>query len=348
MKSKNIEFQSVVRPNIWNLQPYSSARSEKLDYLEKQVVLLDANENPFGEYNRYCDPYQSKVKQILSKVKQIPQQNIFLSNGSDEVIDLAFRIFCQPLVDKAVVLRPSYGMYKVYGDIHQTPIVEVNLEQDFSLSDRVVQEVLQVQDAKLLFICQVNNPTGNLLDTDLIQKLIQEFQGIVILDQAYIDFAQKPFLQDSFLCCNNVIVLQTLSKAWAGAALRIGMAFMDQELVEIFNKVKSPYNISQVNQEKAIEVLQNSNFVKQTTQWIIDQREFLSQELALLPLVKKVYPSDANFLLVVFLDATKVYNALLDKGILVRDRQGVKPGALRISVGTPLENKLVIQCLKNL
>ncbi|MHC5354860.1 histidinol-phosphate transaminase [Myroides sp. LJL115] len=344
----NLDFKSLIRENIWNLVPYTSAREEDNTTQSQEYIYLDANESPKGEYNRYCDPLQKKLKEQISKVKSIKSENIFLSNGSDEVIDLVYRIFCQPLQDKVVVLQPTYGMYKVYADIHQTQVVGVDLDTDFTLTSKVVDKVLAVENAKVLFICQVNNPSGNLLDTKNVIRLIKEFVGIVVLDQAYIDFVESNDLENVFLKYKNVIVMQTLSKAWAGAGVRLGMAFMDKELVKVFNKVKSPYNISELNQNQALKIVSDPQKMKDNCQSILEQKNILVKQLSSLSIVQKVYPSDANFILVVFKDAKKVFEYLQSKGIIVRNRTSVVKDSLRITIGSPKQNQLVIQSLKQI
>ena len=344
----NLDFKTLIRENIWNLVPYTSAREEDNQVKGQEFIYLDANESPNGEYNRYCDPLQKNLKEQIGKVKSIKQENIFLSNGSDEVIDLVYRIFCQPLQDKVVVLQPTYGMYKVYADIHQTQVVGIDLDTDFTLTSKVVDKVLATDNAKVLFICQVNNPSGNLLDTKEVLRLIKEFPGIVVLDQAYIDFVESNVLQDVFLQYKNVIVMQTLSKAWAGAGVRLGMAFMDKELVRVFNKVKSPYNISELNQNQALKIVSDPQKMKDNCKGILAQRNLLEKELNQMQIVQRVYPSDANFILVVFENAQNVFDYLQNKGIIVRNRTSVVKDALRITVGSPEQNQLVIQCLKQI
>lgn len=345
MKS-NLSIKDLVRPNILALKPYSSAREDFTGSVADSYAFLDANENPYGEYNRYPDPYQNNVKERISQIKNIPVENIFLSNGSDEVIDLAYRIFCEPLKDKAIVFTPTYAMYEHYANIHQTPVVPIALDKDFNLPKDALETILQEKDAKLVFICSPNNPTANLLSTSDITKLVENFNGMVILDQAYIDFADQNHWVSKIDKYPNLILLQTLSKAWGGANLRVGMAFGSKEVLSYFNKVKSPYNISGVAQNEALKLLGDVQGFEKTTQQIKQQNKVISQALQELDFVVKVYPSDANFILVVFKDAKQVYKYLISKGIVVRDRSFVVPNALRISVGSLKQNERLIQELK--
>ncbi|MHC5201427.1 histidinol-phosphate transaminase [Myroides sp. LJL119] len=345
MKNK-ISISHLVRPHILDLVPYQSAKDQAKQTDLVASVFLDANENPYGRFNRYPDPYQNKLKNRLSQIKRVPKENIFLSNGSDELIDLTYRIFCEPKKDKAVVFTPSYGMYKVYGDIHQTKVIPIALDKDFNLPNNALNTIKDIGQVKVVFICSPNNPTGNLIGNKQIQAIVTGFDGIVILDQAYIDFVEQDSWLENLKSYPNLIVIQTLSKAWGAADLRIGMAFASSEILGFFNKVKSPYNISGIAQDKALEILQDYQGYQKNRQKLISQRDFLSKQLKNLWCVDRVFDSNANFLLVVFKQGKQVYDYLFEKGIVIRDRQNDLYNALRISVGTSKENKELINELK--
>lgn len=340
-------WKDLVLPHILKLQAYSSARDE---FSGDAKVFLDANENPFDEeqhnWNRYPDPLQKDIKRILSNLKGIPSENIFLGNGSDEAIDLLFRIFCKGGESNVITCPPTYGMYKVSSSIHNVKNIETSLTKDFQLDVDAILEAANEQ-SKMLFLCSPNNPTGNSLRKDDIQNLLETFKGIVIIDEAYIDFsAQKSWIHQ-LASYPNLVVLQTLSKAWGLASARLGMAFANPELIKLLNKVKPPYNISGPSQKLVLESLNNENtFVKQVKA-ILAERDKLDQQLQNIPGVKKVYPSDANFILVQIKDAKSIYQKLIKKGIVVRDRSNVKlcDDCLRITVGTEKENENLISAL---
>ncbi|WP_423737630.1 histidinol-phosphate transaminase [Chitinophaga caseinilytica] len=345
------DLNSLLRDNIKRLTPYSSARDE---FKGEASVYLDANENSFGSplptnYHRYPDPLQWKVKYRLADIKGVPPQNIFLGNGSDEAIDILYRAFCRPGVDNVVLCPPTYGMYEVSANINDIEIRKAPLTEDFQLDLEAIESAID-ENTKLIFICSPNNPTANAIDKEAIEMILNNFEGIVVVDEAYINFSRhKSFIQE-LTEYPNLVVLQTLSKAWGLAALRMGMAFASEDIINIFNKIKPPYNINQASQELALEALGN---VEQVNAWIketVEERERLTGELAKLSIVEKVYPSDANFLLVKTIDAKGIYSILTNQGIIVRDRSKVElcAGCLRITIGTPEENVTLLQALQNI
>lgn len=342
---KQVDIYALARPNIRNLAPYSTARDE---CQVKIGAFLDANENPFTNgYNRYPDPRQAELKSLISRIKGIPVKNMFIGNGSDEAIDLCFRVFCEPGVDNAVSIAPTYGMYKVAADINNVQMRQVPLGEGFSLP---VEELLGACDdnTKLMFVCSPNNPTGNAFPVDQILKLAEAFDGMLVVDEAYIDFSSQPSLTGYLAEFPNLIVLQTLSKAYGMAALRLGLAFADQRTMAMFANVKYPYNVSLASMEKATSLLRRD--VSQEVALLNTERVRLAEALADLPRVRKVWPSDANFLLVEVDDARGLYDELLDAQVIVRDRSKVLgcAGCLRISVGTPQENDKVIAVIGGL
>ena len=342
---KQVDIYALARPNIRNLAPYSTARDE---CQVKIGAFLDANENPFTNgYNRYPDPRQAELKSLISRIKGIPVKNMFIGNGSDEAIDLCFRVFCEPGVDNAVSIAPTYGMYKVAADINNVQMRQVPLGEGFSLP---VEELLGACDdnTKLMFVCSPNNPTGNAFPVDQILKLAEAFDGMLVVDEAYIDFSSQPSLTGYLAEFPNLIVLQTLSKAYGMAALRLGLAFADQRTMAMFANVKYPYNVSLASMEKAMSLLRRD--VSQEVALLNSERVRLAEALADLPRVRKVWPSDANFLLVEVDDARGLYDELLDAQVIVRDRSKVLgcEGCLRISVGTPQENDKVIAVIGGL
>lgn len=345
MIMKTIDIYSLARPNIRNLAPYSTARDE---CQVKIGSFLDANENPFANgYNRYPDPRQAELKSLISRIKGIPVMNMFIGNGSDEAIDLCFRIFCEPAVDNAVSIAPTYGMYRVAADINNVQMREVPLGEGFSLP---VEALLEACDAntKLMFVCSPNNPTGNAFPVSEILKLAEAFDGMLVVDEAYIDFSSEPSLTEYLAEYPNLIVLQTLSKAYGMAALRLGLAFGDKRTMSMFANVKYPYNISLSSMEKAMGLLVRD--VKAEVEVIKAERSRMAEALAALPRVRKVWPSDANFLLVEVDDARGMYDELLAAQVIVRDRSKVLAcaGCLRITVGTPAENDKVLAVIGGL
>lgn len=336
-------LEKIVRPNILALKPYSSARDE---FKGNATAYLDANENPFGTLNRYPDPLQKQLKDKLAQVKGIAPEKIFVGNGSDEAIDLCLRIFCEPGKDKALTFTPTYGMYKVSADINNVSLIEVPLTDDFQIDIETALSLLKDEQLKLVFLCSPNNPTGNILND--VEIILQNFNGIVVVDEAYIDFANAASLSQKLAQYPNLVVLQTLSKAWGLAAARVGLAFANAPVINLFNKVKPPYNISRINYEAALAALENADGVEKQKQVLLSERENLVNALAQLPITKKIYPTDANFVLVEVTDADGIYNALVQKGIILRNRNTVVPGCLRITIGTPEENSLLITTLKSL
>ena len=342
---RQMDIYSLARPNIRNLAPYSTARDE---CQVKIGSFLDANENPFNNgYNRYPDPRQAELKSLISRIKGIPVKNMFIGNGSDEAIDLCFRVFCEPGIDNVVSIAPTYGMYKVAADINNVSMREVPLDKDFSLP---VEALLAACDdrTRLMFVCSPNNPTGNAFPLDQILRLAGSFDGMLVVDEAYIDFSSEQSLSGYISEYQNLIVLQTLSKAYGMAALRLGLAFADERTMAMFANVKYPYNISLAGMEKAMGLLRRD--VSSEVALIMSERTRLAEELAKLPRVSKVWPSDANFLLVEVDDARGLYGELLDAQVIVRDRSKVLNcgGCLRITVGTPEENDRVLAVIGGL
>ncbi|WP_199118023.1 histidinol-phosphate transaminase [Pedobacter sp. ASV28] len=346
-----MDVRDLQRENIKTLRPYSTARDE---FKGQASVYLDANENSFGSplpanYNRYPDPLQLDLKEAISKIKGVPIENTFLGNGSDEAIDLLFRAFCNPGKDNVIILPPTYGMYEVSANINDVAIKKVNLLPNFQLDLEKIAEAID-SNTKIIFICSPNNPTGNSLNRSDIETILANFNGLVVIDEAYINFArQKTFIQELTEYA-NLVVLQTFSKAWGLAALRLGMAFSSTPIIDILNKVKPPYNINQATQDLAFAALQN---IQQVNDWIkltVSERDRLSNALGRLPKVKQVYPSDANFILVAIENAHEVYNQLVDEGIIVRDRSKVTlcEDCLRITIGTVEENNLLLNTLDQL
>jgi len=330
----------LVRPNVRTLVPYSCARDE---YQGNEGIFLDANESPFGPLNRYPDPRQSELRKTISRIKGIPAEKIFLGNGSDEVIDLCYRIFCTPGRDRAMIFPPTYGMYQVSAAINDIEVLQVPLDEDFDLDLRHITPLLADERLKLVFICSPNNPTGNCMDPDRIERIIQNFNGIVVIDEAYSDFSRKPSLLEKIQLYDNLIVMQTFSKAMGLAAARIGMAFASEDVIKYFFRMKPPYNISTINQQVALERLNDLRQITVQTETIITERKRLAEKLEMLPLVKKVYPSDSNFLLVQMEDPDSVYSSLINNNIIVRNRSREIDGCLRITTGTRNENDSLIK-----
>jgi histidinol-phosphate aminotransferase len=339
------EIDKLVRENVIRLKPYSSARDE---FSGKEGIFMDANENPFGILNRYPDPYQKELKSTISTIKGIDEKNIFLGNGSDEIIDLIFRIFCNPGRDKVLIFPPTYGMYEVAAAINDIEIIRIPLKTNFQIDLERVKPFFSVNKIKLLFICSPNNPTGNCMDKEDIISIIKNFRGIVVLDEAYIDFSGRTSFIDKVKKFPNLIVMQTFSKALGFAAVRIGMAFTNRGIVHYFNKLKPPYNISTVNQQAALQKLNKIEESKNQIIKIKKERERLSANLKKLEITETVYPSDANFLLVKVRNANYIYNTLVKKNIIVRNRSSVIDNCLRITVGTWSENNKLIDALKNI
>lgn len=339
-------LQELVRLNIWKLKPYSSARDEYNG--ADASVFLDANENPYNNpNNRYPDPMQRELKSHLSRIKRVPAANIFLGNGSDEAIDLLFRAFCEPRIDNVVAIDPTYGMYQVCADVNDVEYRKVLLDEHFQFS---ADKLLAAADehTKLMFLCSPNNPSGNNLCRDEIVKLLQAFDGIVVVDEAYIDFSEaRSFLLDLALY-PNVVVLQTFSKAWGCAAIRLGMAFASEEIIAIFNKIKYPYNVNLLTQKQALEMVLRPYEVERWVKVLKEERIWLEEAFRALPCTVEVFPSDANFFLARVTDAVDVYCYLVGKGIIVRNRHTVAlcGNCLRVTVGTRPENEKLLDALR--
>jgi histidinol-phosphate aminotransferase len=335
---RKFDLRSLVRSNIWELKPYSSAHDE---FWGDEGIFLDANENPFGNKNRYPDPHQRTLKKSLSKIKGISVDNIFIGNGSDEIIDLVFRIFCEPQKDSVIICPPTYGMYEVSANINNVNIIKIPLDSNFELN---VDEILS-QNAKCLFLCSPNNPTGNSLKN--IEVLMNEFNGIIIVDEAYIDFSDKPSFIGRLSEFPNLIIMQTFSKAWALASARVGIAYADSNIIKLMDKTKPPYNVSRFNQEVALKALSKPKKFERRLKVILEQRDNLLKEFNKISVIKKVFPTDANFILIKVSDADKLYNYLVSNKLIVRNRNSVISDCIRITVGTPKENEALIEALKN-
>jgi len=343
------DLQKLVRENIKRLTPYSSARKEFAGAAE---IFLDANENSFGSplainYHRYPDPLQLEIKERVAEINNVKTSEIFIGNGSDEAIDLLFRIFCEPDLDEAIICPPTYGMYKVSADINAVRTREVFLTPDFQLNVQGIREEFS-KWTKLLFICSPNNPTGNSMRREAIIKIAKTFRGIVVVDEAYIHFSSENSMIGEIKNLPNLVVLQTFSKAWGLAGLRVGLAFASEEIISLFNKVKPPYNVSQIAQEAVLDALGKRETVEKTISAIISEREKLVKNLEEFSFVKNIYPTDANFVLVKTTDAEKIYKFLLGEKIVVRNRNNVElcEGCLRITVGTPEENERLLDALR--
>ncbi|MBL7792162.1 MAG: histidinol-phosphate transaminase [Saprospiraceae bacterium] len=339
-----MDLQQLVRPNILALKPYSSARSE---FTGDAEVFLDANENPFDSgLNRYPDPLQWEVKKKLGILKGVAPEDIFLGNGSDEVIDLLVRIYCNPGADRIVILPPTYGMYRVCADICGVEVAEIPLTPQFQPDVAAILADVD-EHSKLLFLCSPNNPTGNVFEPARIEALLQGFPGIVVVDEAYIDFAAGPGCLALLKDYDNLVVMQTFSKAWGLAGIRLGMAFAGRAIIDLMNKVKPPYNVNQLTQEAVLRALDNQSQQQQWVTSLLGQRVLLQQFLSGLDFVTRIYPSDANFLLVKVKDPKALYLYLVNQKIIVRDRSNVLlcEGCLRITVGTPEENERLVQAL---
>ena len=339
-----MDLQKLVRQNIISLKPYSSARDE---FSGEAGVFLDANENPFGDLNRYPDPHQQTLKDKLKDIKKLTSKQVFIGNGSDEVIDLLIRIFCNPSIDKIVVCPPTYGMYEVAANINDVMVLSVPLTEGFQLDTEALQQVISQSEPntlKLIFLCTPNNPTGNSIDN--IEWVLANFNGIVVVDEAYIDFSERTSFIEKLALYPNLVVVQTFSKAWGLAAARIGVAYASETIIALMQKVKPPYNVSSLNQEAALKALDNEHVIVHQKAHILEQRTYLETSLSQLPIVKKVFPSDANFILIEVEDADKLYEHLVIKNIVVRNRNTIIKNCLRITIGTIVENQYLIEVLK--
>ena len=344
-----MNIQDLIRPTIKALKPYSSARDE-FQGNSDDMVFLDANENPFENgVNRYPDPQQRTLKYLLSTIKGVTQQNILLGNGSDEVLDLIYRTFCEPNQDNIITLPPTYGMYSVLANINAIEIKSVQLDADFQPK---VEDILNVanSNSKLLFLCSPNNPTGNSFEVKSIERLIDEFKGIVVIDEAYIDFSNKESWTSRLNEFSNLIITQTLSKAYGMAGIRLGICYASEEIISVLNRIKPPYNVNILTQQKAISQLEQQELTQNQVTNILKERDLLITKLESIDYISKIYPSDANFVLVEVDDANKRYDQLIDKGIVIRNRT-TQPGCencLRFTIGTPKENRTLIDTLKSI
>ena len=341
-------LEQLLRPNILKLKPYSSARDE---YQGHDGIFLDANENPFNTpYNRYPDPHHRKLKALIGKIKKIKESSIFLGNGSDEAIDLLFRAFCQPGIDNVISIDPTYGMYQVAAETNEVTVQKVLLSNNFKLNPESILEVIN-KHTKIIWLCSPNNPTGNCFEKKDLIKILDSFDGIVVIDEAYIDFAPGKSMLTQLNEYPNLVILQTFSKAWGMAGLRLGMAFAQPSIISILNRIKYPYNLNILTQQTAIDLLKKNEAL--TQEWVsllIKEREKMVNNLGSLSFVEHIYPSDANFLLVKTSDAKKIYNHLVKNKIIIRDRSTVAlcSGCLRITIGSPKENQELIEKLEKL
>lgn len=342
-----MNIDKLLRNNIRSLQPYSCARDE---FKGEASIYMDANENPFNApYNRYPDPLQLEVKNVLSKLKGVEVGNIFLGNGSDEPIDLLFRAFCEPRIDNVVAIEPTYGMYKVSASINDVQYRKVLLDENFQFTADSLLNACDLQ-TKIIWLCSPNNPTGNSLNRNEVEKVLLAFDGIVVVDEAYIDFSVEESYSKKLLSYPNLVILQTFSKAWGSAAIRLGMAFASEEIISVLNKIKYPYNINILTQKQALKALDNAKQIKGWVNILLKERELLITELSNLSFVDHIYPTDANFILVKVKDANFLYQYLVEKGIIVRNRNTVSLclGCVRITVGTPTENEELIEIFKKI
>ena len=339
------DIHTLVRENVKKLTPYSCARDE---FKGSSGIFLDANENPWGNLNRYPDPYQKELKKAVSEFKDIPVENIFLGNGSDEIIDLCFRVFCQPGVDKALIFPPTYGMYEVSASVNDVQIIKLPLNQSFQIDIQKVTPMLSDRNLKLIFICSPNNPTGNSINTSDVEFILSQCSCVVVIDEAYIDFSDKPSLRSLTGKYPNLIVMQTFSKAFGLASVRVGMAFTNKDIVQYFNKIKPPYNISTINQRRALERIIKPEKMARQVRKIRKEKEKLVSKLAKLDLTELIYPSDANFILVKVKDPDLIYSELVKRNIITRNRSSVVNGCIRITVGKPSENRQLLSALKTI
>ena len=344
-----MDIQKLIRPSVQKLKPYSSARDEFKDF-DKDMVFLDANENPFNNgVNRYPDPQQNKVKKLLSELKGISPKNMLLGNGSDEVLDLIFRAFCEPNQDNVIILPPTYGMYEVLANVNAVEIIKVELTNDFQPK---VEQILEAsnENSKILFLCSPNNPSGNSFNPNEVEVLLKKFEGLVVIDEAYIDFSEQESWLKYLSESPNLIITQTLSKAYAMAGIRLGICYASEEIISTLNKIKPPYNVNELTQLKALDGLLNQDKVNQDINIIKEQRELLISNLKTISFVSKIYPTDANFVLLKVDDATKRYNQLIENGIVIRNRtnQPLCENCLRLTVGIPSENIKLVNILKEM
>jgi histidinol-phosphate aminotransferase len=340
-----VDISNLVRENVKILTPYSCARDE---FKGSTGIFLDANENPYGKLNRYPDPYQKELKRAISGYKEIPEENIFLGNGSDEIIDLCFRVFCRPGVDKALTFTPTYGMYEVSASVNDVQVIKLPLTRSFQIDMENVIPILEDKNLKLVFICSPNNPSGNSINYADVEYIVSKSESIVVIDEAYIDFSDKPSFIKLVEKYPNLIVMQTFSKAFGLASVRVGMAFASSTIVQYFNKIKPPYNISTINQKTALSKISRSYEVAKQVRKIKREKEKLVFQIGKLDLTEMIYPSDANFILVKVKDADLIYGELVKMNIITRNRNSVVRNCIRITVGKPSENRLLLKALKTI
>ncbi|TDD74927.1 histidinol-phosphate transaminase [Flavobacterium caseinilyticum] len=346
----NFDINNLVRENVKQMKPYSSARDEFEDFDTAEMIFLDANENPFENgVNRYPDPQQMSVKEVLAKQKFVKTNQILLGNGSDEVLDLLFRAFCEPKKDNVITLPPTYGMYSVLANINAVENKEVLLSDDFQPQIEKIMEAVN-ENTKIIFLCSPNNPTGNSFSDESVAYLLQNFKGLVVIDEAYIDFSKKDSWSNELDEYPNLIITQTLSKAYGLAGIRLGICYASTEVISVLNKIKPPYNVNELSQKRALERLKDKDKIKAEIDSIIKQREELLKVLLDIKFVEKIYPTEANFILVKVDDANKRYDELIAKGIVIRNRttQPLCDNCLRFTVGTEKENMKLIEVLKQL
>lgn len=346
----NFDLNNLVRENVKQMKPYSSARDEFEDFDTADMIFLDANENPFENgVNRYPDPQQMSVKEVLAKQKFVKTNQILLGNGSDEVLDLLFRAFCEPKIDNVITLPPTYGMYGVLANINAVENKEVLLSDDFQPQIERIMEAID-ENTKIIFLCSPNNPTGNSFSDESVAYLLQNFKGLVVIDEAYIDFSEKDSWRNELDEYPNLIITQTLSKAYGLAGIRLGICYASAEIISVLNKIKPPYNVNELTQKRALERLEDKDKIKAEIESIITQREELLKVLLDIKFVEKIYPTEANFILVKVDDANKRYDELIAKGIVIRNRttQPLCENTLRFTVGTAEENMKLIVALKEL
>ncbi len=344
-----MDIQNLIRPTIKALKPYSSARDE-FKGKKEDMIFLDANENPYENgVNRYPDPQQWELKKVISKLKGIPTDNILLGNGSDEVLDLIIRMFCEPNRDNIIILPPTYGMYEVLANVNAIETIAIQLSESFQpKTDQILNT--SNSNSKILFLCTPNNPTGNSFSIDEVEKLLNQFKGIVVIDEAYIDFSEQESWSKQLHKFPNLVVTQTLSKAYGMAGIRLGICYASEDIISVLNKIKPPYNINELTQQKAIEQLNKPNLVAEQIETLLSERKSITESLKTLDFVVEVYPSDANFVLIKVDDANKRYNQLMEKGIIIRNRtnQPLCENCLRLTIGTSEENQQLISILKSL
>ncbi len=340
-----IDLTKIVRKNILQLEAYSSARDE---FDGDGNIFLDANENPYGDLNRYPDPHQKKVKEKFAELKNVEVNQIFIGNGSDEIIDLVFRTFCTPKIDKALTFSPTYGMYDVSASINDVELIKVPLTNDFQINTSAITKYIKDPTLKLIIICSPNNPTGNSMQANAIEDILSTFQGIVVIDEAYIDFSPYSSWISKINDYSNLIICQTMSKAWGLASARIGIAYSNSSILHFINKVKPPYNVSELNQVAAIHAINNKEKNQLQLQVILNEKEKLIQSFTTIACVKRIFPSDANFILIEVNDADKIYDVLINSRIVTRNRNQIIKNCLRITVGTPEENLELINTLQRI